>query len=308
MPTNSDSGTIISDGGGPSFIEDGGSGPVPFGSPSSNDTGSCGSYYDTCGTSGNGGSCGDCGSCDCDLSCGSDCQRVPGMILFGEYLFLRVSDADLAHAQQQNGIGGAGTVPFGDIGTLEIENQSGVRLGGGIGCGDCSGVLFSYTFFESDSFNSVEPPFIPGGGGAVGSLVHHPALSITASVGPVDAAYQIDMQLADVMFTNRLVSGCGYAINYLLGAQYGHIEQDFAQTGNFSGGTSGTLDTFTAIDFDGGGLKAGFDSEHCLCGGLTVYGKATGALLAGEFRSQYVMLNSTTEQLLCLPIGAITAW
>jgi hypothetical protein len=241
-------------------------------------------------------------NCDCGPVCDLSCSTSPRLFVFGEWLFLRAADADLAHAQQQNGTGGAGTVPFGTIGTLELEHSSGFRLGGGIACGACSGVEFSYTFFESDSFNSVDPPFIPGGGGAVGSLVHHPAASITASVGPLDAVYEIDYQLADIVYSNQLLSGNRYVVNYLLGAQFAHLDQDFAQAGFFSGGAQGAIDTITAIDFDGAGLKAGLDSEHCLRGGLSVYGRATAAVLVGEFRSEYVMVNRTADVLLAQAI------
>ena len=71
------------------------------------------------------GSCdGDCGSyCDggCDVDCGVSVRLLPHQCgpqwtMFGDFLYLQVTDVDVAHAQQQDGIGGAGTVPFGEIG------------------------------------------------------------------------------------------------------------------------------------------------------------------------------------------------
>lgn len=245
--------------------------------------------------------CGDgmgCASDCCDpISCGP-CRRVPCVTGYVDWLYLQVTDADVSHAQQQNGIGGAGTVPFGDIGTVEQDFNSGVRTGITFACDECSSIGASYTYFESDAFNSLNPPFIEGGGGAVGSLVHHPGAAITASSGPVDAIYDVDFQLADLVYRHVWLQNNCYSLHYLVGAQFGHLEQEFAQSGIFSGGSAGTIDTYTDIDFDGGGLKVGVDGERRIGGGFLAYGRLTAAALSGRFRSQYDMINSTTDVLL----------
>lgn len=253
----------------------------------------------------NGPSCDYCpGSCECTLP-PCDCQPpccpcppAPRFTVFADYLFLQPTDADVTHAQQQNGIGGAGTVPFGDIGTIDMDFDSGIRLGGAYHCGPCSSVLLSYTFFETDASDSVAAPEIPGGGGAVGSLVHHPGASITASDGPVDATYDIQFQVADTLYRQQWLHGNNYTINFLVGAQYGHLEQDFAQAGIFSGGNAGAIDTTSSIRFDGGGLKAGFDTERQLGHGFALYGRCAAAAMQGKFRAQYSLNNATTESLL----------
>jgi hypothetical protein len=275
---------------------------------------SYGTYGDACGgCGGGGGGCGGCGEgcgtgCDscggCGDTCGSCCIEDqcggcgPRYRAFADYLYLQVTDADVAHAQQQNGIGGAGTVPYGDIGTIELEYNSGVRVGGIVACDDCSGVYYSFTHFESDAFSDLEAPDITGGGGAVGSLVHHPQAQITASQGPVNAEYEINYQLADLMFRRQWRGDGCWSVNYLIGAQYGRLEQDFAQTGVFSGGNAGTIDTFTTINFDGGGLKVGIDSERQFGLCFSGYSRLTAAAMSGRFTSRYTMLNSTTETLL----------
>ena len=116
----------------------------------------------------------------------------PRCSFYIDWLSLQVTDADMAHAQQQDGIGGAGTVPFGQIGTVDIDFDSGVRFGGSIGCGQCSGVMWSFTNFESYNEDNRSPRHSLRIPGAVGSLVQHPAAQITASAGPVHAAYDID--------------------------------------------------------------------------------------------------------------------
>jgi hypothetical protein len=260
------------------------------------------------GPSGPGCSCGNCDSGGCDSGCsnGGCCDTMrpirmpayhqPLTYMYVDWLDLHMGGGDVAHAQQQNGIGDAGTVPYGDIGTLDIGYNSGVRVGGEVACNPCSGVAFDYTYFSSTSVDHLDAPAINGG--AVGSLVHHPGEAITASAGPVDATYDVDFQLADVVYRHLWMTGRKYVVNYQLGAEFGHLQQDFSQTGIFGGGQSGTVDTSTTISFDGGGLKAGIDGEQRLCGCFFVYGKATAAALSGQFDSRYRMFNSTTDTLL----------
>ncbi len=233
---------------------------------------------------------------DC-ASCETDCC-YPKFTWHFDWLYLQASGVDMAHAQQQNGIGGAGTVPFGDIGTVDAEYDHGARMGFSVGCGPCSAIEWSFTYFESDSFSSLDAPVLTGGGGAVGSLVHHPGAAITASVGPVDAFYEIDFQLADVLYRGSLTSNPCHSLSYLLGVQYGNLDQGFTQLGVFSGGSAGLIDTFSTIDFDGAGLKAGIDGERRIHGGLSIYGRLTGAVMSGQFSSRYTMLNATTDVLL----------
>jgi hypothetical protein len=270
--------------------------------------GSCGScdggcYGGACDSGCYGGCPSDGGCCDsgyCDGGCMHSCRmpayHQPFTYLYADWLDLHMGGGDVAHAQQQNGIGGAGTVPFGDIGTVDIGYNSGYRVGGGIACNACSGVAVDYTHFTSSSSDEVFAPNINGG--AVGSLVHHPGAAITASAGPVDATYDVDFQLGDVVYRRLWLTGRRYAVNYQVGAEFGHLDQDFTQTGNFGGGQSGVINTSTDISFDGGGLKAGIDGEQRLCCGFFAYGKATAAALSGRFDSHYNMFNSTTETLL----------
>jgi hypothetical protein len=128
--------------------------------------------------------------------------------------------------------------------------------------------------------------------------VHHPGAAITASAGPVLATYEIDFQTADMLYRSALSSGPCHSVNYLIGVQYGDLEQTFGQTGVFSGGQQGAIDTTTSIDFDGGGLKAGVDMDRRLHGGFSAYGRLTGAVMSGEFNSRYNMHNASTDTLL----------
>ena len=237
----------------------------------------------------------DCGSMSCEKCCGfGHCTSI-----WGDFLWLHPTGADMVHAQQQNGTGGAGTVPFGLIGAVDPDYEPGVRVGGVINLGPCSSLALAYTFFESDSVSFVEAPIVPGGGGAIGSLVHHPGIAITSSAGPVQAAYEIDFQLAEFEYRRLLVGDRRGWVNYSVGGRYGHLEQEFFQTGVFSGAQAGVINTLATADFDGGGALFGLDGECLLgCSQFSVYGNAGVSPLVGQFSSFYTVVNDTTDVLL----------
>ncbi|WP_145061046.1 Lpg1974 family pore-forming outer membrane protein [Adhaeretor mobilis] len=253
------------------------------------------------------GSCCDSGCCDngccdggcCGSCCPSDCWWNHRTRVWGEFLYLQPGDADVSHAQQQNGIGGAGTVPFGTIGRVDPDFEPGFRVGADIRMSDCSSVFAAYTHYESAAVGFLDPPVIPGGGGAVGSLIHHPGAAITASVGPVLAAYDIDFQLADFGVRRLWKTGCDYAINWSLGGRYAHLEQSFVQTGIYAGGSAGRINTNSNIDFDGGGVRAGLDGEYRFgCRGFSLYGNVNVSPMIGTVQADYTMRNISTDVLL----------
>lgn len=233
--------------------------------------------------------CDMCGLFGSDCNCGSARQSF----VFADLLVLRATGGDVAHAQQQDGFGGAGTTPFGRIGVVDHGADLGFRVGVGQALDPCSDLIATYSFFDTDGSDTVGFPDIPGSGGAVGSLVQHPDAVISASVGPVGATIGVEFQTADLLYRHTLRSTCDGELNYLLGLQYGRLEQDFAQTGFFSVGAGGTIDTRTNLDFDGGGLKIGVDGQRRLGRRLFAYGRLTGAALSGGFEGDYSSVNSS---------------
>jgi hypothetical protein len=260
------------------------------------DLGQCGAGCDTgcCDQC----ACGDgCDSCSNDC-CGPWCHRTS---FWGEFLYLQPGNVDMVHAQQQNGIGGAGTVPFGTVGAADPHYEPAFRVGGGVALSPCASVVASYTHFESDAINTVDAPIVPGGGGAVGSLVHHPGAALTASVGPVTGFYNINYQLGDGAYRHLLYGNNQGWMNYSVGGRYAHLDEDFLQTGVFGGGNGGQINTTSNINFDGGGALFGIDGEHFVGRrGFSVYGALSVSPIVGQFSSQYRMQNTTTDTTLAL--------
>jgi len=242
-----------------------------------------------------------CGSCQSAKCCCQPCSPwwAHRSGVFGEFLYLQPTDADVTHAQQQDGIGGAGTVPFGTIGTADPDYEPGFRVGMNFALSECASLFLNYSFFESSARGSIEPPQIPGGGGAVGSFLHHPGAAITASVGPLNTRYDIDFQLADFGYRRVWRAGKQHVVNWSVGGRYGYLDQTLLQEGVFAGGSAGQINTGTAIRFEGGGLRFGLDGERRFgCSGWSVYGNANVSPMTGRVHADYAMQNESTDVLL----------
>jgi len=221
--------------------------------------------------------------------------------IWGEALWLQPTGIDMAHAQQQDGLGGAGTVPFGNIGVVDPGYEVGFRAGAQIRFSPKGAVFGQYTWFTSSADDSLDAPTIGGGGGAVGSLVHHPGASLTASAGPVNATYDVDFQLADLAYRYFVSCSRTGEVSVFAGGRWGKLTQDFSQNGIFGGGAGGAIDTTTNIDFNGGGPFAGIAAEHLIDSSrFSVYGKGLVAALTGTFDSHYQMFNDTTDTTLAI--------
>jgi hypothetical protein len=221
--------------------------------------------------------------------------------IWGEALWLHPTGVDMAHAQQQDGLGGAGTVPFGTIGVVDPGFELGFRAGAEFRFSPKESIFGQYTWFQSSADDSLVAPVVGGGGGAVGSLVHHPGAALTASAGPVTANYDIDFQLADLAYRYYVSCTRTGQVSIFAGGRFGTLDQRFAQNGIFGGGAGGAIDTNTEIDFTGGGPIAGIQAEHLIDSSrFSVYGKGLVAALTGTFDSHYQMFNDSTDTTLAI--------
>ena len=248
--------------------------------------------------------CCDSGCCDTCCDCAPCCPWWSHRTnVFGEFLYLTAADADVTHAQQQDGTGGAGTVPFGIIGRVDPDWEPGFRVGGAKCLNNCASIFVAYTHYESNAVHVLNPPVIPGGGGAVGSYLHHPAAAVTASTAPASLFYEIDFQLADVGVRGIRRACNRYAINWSLGGRFGHLEQNLGQLISFSGGGGGQINTRTNVDFDGAGLRFGLDGERRFGQrGFSIYANVNVSPMLGTVQADYTMQNVTTSVLLAQSI------
>jgi hypothetical protein len=269
-----------------------------------------GAWDDGNGFGAGGGGCAS-GGCDaaynggCEGGCGGECATCAGPCmctpwwahrtgLFGQYLYLHPTGIDMAHAIQQNGVGGAGTTPEGRVGVVHQDYTSAFRAGFVVALGPCASVEAAYTRFEAHNADSISAPDVLGG--TVASLVLHPqSVNAGSTSSLVDATNDIDFELVDVDYRRMFAGGCRFKLDYSVGARYAKLSQNFLQVGEFAPPT-GTIQTTTDIAFEGGGLRTGLDGMQRLGGScFGLYGKGFISLIFGRFNSDYNQFDLTTQ-------------
>lgn len=199
---------------------------------------------------------------------------------FGDYLYMKARDVDLAYATHVDGpIQNA--VPLAPTSVVVPDYEPGFRIGRNHAVNAVSSIAATFWYYSSGTSDSLE---LPGGTGWIRPEVTHPdtaAADFDKLVARAD--YQIDFQMADLTYQAILRQGPNYAINYVFGLRYAHLDQEFLS--EFS--VLGVRTVDTRIRFDGLGARLGLEGEQRFRHGFRVYAEAYGNLLAGEFNAEY---------------------
>lgn len=243
---------------------------------------------------------GHCTSTGCeDACCPPPACCVPTCRVFGELLYLRARDAEVVYGVPIDGAivpPGVAPVQVGPVGMVDPDCEPAFRVGLAHALDECSELAASYTRFESDTTNHIadSPTSV------IRSMVLHPG-TLAASTDFLDAraSYGIDFQLVDLEYRRVFSSGACHSMTYLAGLRYANLQQDFlAQFAEL-----GTETVRTGIEFEGGGLRVGWEGErHARSCGLLCYGRATANFVAGEFKARYLQSNAFD------PVVVDTSW
>ncbi len=239
--------------------------------------------------SGGYGNCGDGGCCD------GWSQRLN---VFGDFLYLRARDAEVAYASIIDGpiVAGAPGLQAGEIGVVDYDYQPGFRVGFGFTLDNCNQIQATYTQFDAttEDFTTTAAPNV------IRSLVLHPN-SANAGQNFLDAAATGDIrfQLIDVDYRGLLSCCSDYQVTYLVGLRYARFEQNFAA--DFT--NIGTESVVAGVDFDGVGMRFGMDFErYGRNSQWFVYGKSYASLIGGRFEADYLQSSQAD------PVIATTTW
>jgi len=225
--------------------------------------------------------------------------------LFGEFLFIRPRNAEVAYALPIDApvapiLGNE--VPVGPAAVVDFGYEPAFRVGFNLRLREDSSIGAQYTNFRgtaSDGVTVIAPIVLR-------SLVSHP-LSTNAATDTLvaNASLGIEYDLLDIDY-RATVDGCescegkfADVVNYIIGARYARLDQDFRS--NFV--VTGTTSVNTNVDFDGGGIRLGLEGErHSTKTGLYVYGQGITNLMVGEFKADYLQTNNFNGT------EAITSW
>ena len=212
--------------------------------------------------------------------------------IFGEFLYVRPRDADVAYALPIDGPVApvlVNEVPIGPTAVVDPGYDIAFRAGFNLAVDQGSSIAAQYTQISSNTEDSasVTAPTV------LRSLVSHP-LGFNAASDTLDAGASLDIQLDQIDIDFRsLWFGCecnyAYAVNYLVGATGATLDQDF----DSSFVTIGTTNVNTSIDFEGVGMRFGLQGKRLWPAlGAFVYGSGIGSALFGEFDATYSQVNS----------------
>lgn len=230
-------------------------------------------------------------------ACKPECLYPHRTGVFGEYLFLQVSGADVAYAQPRDGLDPNTSVPVEAVGVADLDYSSGARIGGSYALDSCTSIVGTYTWYESSTEDQITTD-VPN---SLYSLIIYPGTFTAASNSLLaNAQYDVDFQLADLDYRSRLFSTNKTAFNYIVGARYGNLDQKFSSTQQASPGET-TVQTDTS--FNGYGLRLGLDGERRCCRpGIFLYGRGAASFLVGSYESTYVQTNTFAT------VQAQTSW
>jgi hypothetical protein len=196
----------------------------------------------------------------------------------------------MSYAVPQDGIGGPGTTPMGDVAICDLEYETGLKIGFNLAIDCNSSVDVSYTWFDVDDDDFIENQ---GGADVILPLTTFPG---TFNAGftsqQAAAAYDLEFQLVDVDYRAVLWSCKGSHVNYVTGFRYAHYESGFAAL--YPRATpDGNTFVATDINFDGAGIRVGLEGERRIFrrSGLSVYSKGYINALAGQFNCDYIQIN-----------------
>jgi hypothetical protein len=204
------------------------------------------------------------------------CPEFPWHV-FGEFLYLEPRNTDVAFA-----IPVVAGIPSGPTGVVNPGYTPAFRIGFTRDLYDAtSNMGVSWTRFTSSTNDAITAP----AGGSIVSLVL-PNAPVFPAYPSVSASYNINYDLVDLDYRGLFISSNRYTVNFLLGARYAQLTQDFGATFGTSLPAHDVLNT--DIDFSGCGIRVGLEGErYAARSGLMVYGRTAASFLAGRFNAYY---------------------
>jgi hypothetical protein len=224
------------------------------------------------------------------VSCGEACCPPPWAHrtgIFGEYLLLRSNEGEVAYGVLVDDTGAGGNlVQKSEVFTVDPDYSSNYRVGGTLALSPCSSIQLTFAdYYGSDSdAQSFNPADVDPA--RIFPLSLHP-FPQDAAQPTLDAAARsvISFETADVDYRSIWWANELSALNYLVGARYANLEQQYASVYE---GTGVQHQTRSDVQFDGGGIRFGLDGErHHGHTGLLLYGRSILSLVAGQFRANY---------------------
>ena len=207
--------------------------------------------------------------------------------IYGEFLYLRARDAEVAWGIEIDSNPQNPTIQVSPLAVADFDFQPGFRFGVAKTLNDCTRVSAEYTMWEAGSTDAIQRNDMNN---VIRSLVEHP--SVLAAPGDHingTAQYDMSLDIVDVALQRAFYYDNDVYLSWLLGVRVAQAEQQFNAT--YLGQIQRTVDT--DIDFNGVGVRFGLDGEFAVNCQWSAYGKLFGAIVPGEFSTTYTQIEAT---------------
>jgi hypothetical protein len=213
---------------------------------------------------------------------------LSGLFFDGSYLYLKPHSQAMDYAIANSG---STDVPDGTVVSRDWSWRSAMRVGLGYRLpGQPWSVGVYYTYLHDATSGSVAAP----DGGFLFATLTHPGT--VAEVQTASAATSLNYNVYDVEVGRWWACSKSFAVRAFGGGRFAHIDQNF--NAFYDGGDANQDVVARSLHFNGGGFRAGADFVQNLFWGLSFFGRASGALVAGEFHSTLDETNNAGATIL----------
>jgi hypothetical protein len=208
---------------------------------------------------------------------------LAGLTLDGEYLYLRPSRGAFVDYAILNP--GGGNVPNGEVVSRDWGWRSAFRTGLGYRLPDSEwGAGFYYTYLHSADSSAVAAP----DGGTLFATLTHPGT--VSQVATASDQTSLNYNVFDLEVGRWWHPDPAFAVRGFGGGRFARIDQNVAAL--YDGGDANQDQVNQRLHFNGGGFRVGLDASWLLGGGFSLFGRANGSLVGGDFHSTLLETNN----------------
>ncbi len=176
----------------------------------------------------------------------------------------------------------AAPIQLAEPGVASIDFHPGFRAGFAKSLDECNAVVATFTHYEGEDRNSISTnQFL------IRSMVSQPATWVSNAESDWSTAasdYSMIYSLADVDFRWTFENQNDTRLSLFAGTRYASLDQRLDVIGT---SLRDVQNVHTQVNFEGGGLRIGFEGERRTPLGLVFYGRTAASLVAGTFRCAY---------------------
>ena len=215
--------------------------------------------------------------------CCVDNQPIPKWESFGDFLYMRPRNANVAYGVVYNNtLPDTPPVQLSQPGVASIDYHPGLRVGIAKSLDECNAVVATFLHYEGENRDSISTTQ-----DLIRSMVSHPISPIVIGDWAQAASdYSMISSVADVDFRWTFENQNDTRLSLLGGIRYASLDQRLDVTGTTPFATD-IESVHSQVNFEGGGLRIGFEGQRRTPLGIVFYGRAAASVVAGTFRCAY---------------------